>query len=359
VSILMSLAVVLSINVSFTPTRSISADVTPKGHERTKGYTWMQTVSGSFGVLAYVIGTFWNNYALIYIGVVLVLLMSIVPPFFIKEPQFLGDSEQQTEEEGFGFWQGLMSIQPLWGFLIYSVYAFSLRLLDISVTHYYVEMVCLLITLGFIVKTLIAKETVNPDGTSDIGFKKVLAAHFFTWLGVQSMFIYMIGFVNQNHPDLNDVETGQVISGSFLVLNLIAAILPALALEPLAKRFGRVRLHTICIVTMAAAYFLLSVMGSNTVSIYIMMGFLGIGWAATISLPFAIMSLKVNAKKMGLYMGLFNLSVVLPQLVSSLGIGKFVEQVADKDMLFVVCGVCLAISAVSWLSVKENTDSST
>ncbi|GAA0857229.1 MFS transporter [Aliiglaciecola litoralis] len=354
VAVLVALTLDLSINVSFNPTRSIIADVTPKGHERTKGYTWMQTVSGSFGVLAYVIGTFWNNFALIYIGVGLVFIMSVVPPFFVKEPQALGFADPSTPNNKLGFWKGMLVIQPLWGFLIYSIYAMSLQILNIKDTHYYAEAICLAITLAFIAKTLLAKEQRNPDGTSETGFKKVLAAHSFTWLGVQSMFIYIIGFINQNHPSLNDTESGQVISGSFLVLNLVAAILPALLLEPLAKRLGRVKLHTYCIITMAIAYLVLSQLGTSTISIYIMMGFLGIGWAATISLPFAIMSVKVNAAKMGLYMGLFNLSVVLPQLVSSLGVGKFIEQVADKNMLFVVCGVCLAISAVCWFSVKED-----
>ena len=41
----------LSINVSFNPTRSIIADVTPEGKERTRGYTWMQTISGFFGLV--------------------------------------------------------------------------------------------------------------------------------------------------------------------------------------------------------------------------------------------------------------------------------------------------------------------
>ena len=108
------------------------------------------------------------------------------------------------------------------------------------------------------------------------------------------------------------------------------------------------------ILSMAIAYLILSQIGNSELAIYIMMAFLGIGWAATISLPFAIMSQKVNAAKMGLYMGLFNLSVVLPQLVSSLGVGKFLNQVEDKNLLFIVCGVSLAISALSWFSVKES-----
>lgn len=82
VAIAIALTLDLSINVSFNPTRSIIADVTPEGEARTKGYTWMQTVSGSFGVLAYAIGATLGNIALIYIGAALVLVLSLIPPFF-------------------------------------------------------------------------------------------------------------------------------------------------------------------------------------------------------------------------------------------------------------------------------------
>jgi len=85
VAIVIALTLDMAINISFNPTRSIIADVTPEGTARTKGYTWMQTISGFFGVLAYVIGASFGNYILIYFGVGLVLLFSIVPTFFIKE----------------------------------------------------------------------------------------------------------------------------------------------------------------------------------------------------------------------------------------------------------------------------------
>jgi len=77
----------LAINISFNPTRSVIADVTPEGEPRTKGYTWMQTISGFFGVLAYVIGAFAGNIVLIYFGVLLVFLFSVIPVFFITEPR--------------------------------------------------------------------------------------------------------------------------------------------------------------------------------------------------------------------------------------------------------------------------------
>jgi len=73
VAVAIALTLDLSINISFNPTRSIIADVTPDGNPRTKGYTWMQTISGFWGVMAYVIGASFGNFTLIAAGVVIVL----------------------------------------------------------------------------------------------------------------------------------------------------------------------------------------------------------------------------------------------------------------------------------------------
>src|SRR3972149_6486418 len=72
VAIVVALTLDLAINISFNPTRSIIADVTPDGVPRTKGYTWMQTISGFWGVMAYAIGAIFGNYFLIYLGAVIV-----------------------------------------------------------------------------------------------------------------------------------------------------------------------------------------------------------------------------------------------------------------------------------------------
>ena len=85
---------------------------------------------------------------------------------------------------------------------------------------------------------------------------------------------------------------------------------------------------------------------------YVFMAIIGIGWGAVVSLPFAIMSEVVNSNKMGLFMGLFNLSVVLPQLIAS-GLGSFIESQPNKNMIFIISAVTLAISGVLWILVKE------
>ena len=56
---------------------------------------------------------------------------------------------------------------------------------------------------------------------------------------------------------------------------------------------------------------------------------------------------------------LFNLSVVLPQLVASLGIGEFIDQSTDKGVTFLVCAVTVGLSAAAWSMVKEPVDHDT
>lgn len=351
VAIAVALTLDLSINVGFNPTRSIIADVTPEGEARTKGYTWMQTVSGSFGVLAYAIGATLGNYWLIYFGAGLALLLSVIPPFFITEPKELNKTPEHVQEK-FTLFDILMNIKPLWGFIVYDFYALALQLTGIKTDHYWAEGIAGFITLILVAQTLFAKEDVN-EVNNRIGFSKVLAAHSFSWIGVQTMFVFIFAFLQDKMPSLTDDDLGKVIAMSFLVLSATAAFLPALVLAPLAKRIGRVKTHIYCLGSMAASYALVVVIGDTKVNLYILMAFVGIGWSAIISLPFAIMSEKVDQSKMGLYMGLFNLSVVLPQLLVSLGIGLFISKVGDKSIVFQVSAIALAISTLAWTQVKE------
>ncbi len=356
VALVVVLSLDFAINVGFNPTRSVIADVTPEGVERTKGYTWMQTVSGSFGVGAYAIGAIWNNFVLIYVAVVLVLLFSLIPPFLIEEPKpAAADENDSTRSEKTSLVGVLLAIRPLWAFLVYDIYAMSLRLAGIRHDHYYAEIICGIASIVLIVQALMARES-GGDTARDhlIGFRQVLAAHSFSWVGIQTTFVFLVIYFQDIMTTLDDIAIGRIGSMSFLVLNAVGALLPVLALEPLTERFGRVKTHATALAIMSAGYVGLYFLGSTTAMIYILMAIVGIGWASIVSLPFAIFSQKIGKEEMGLYMGLFNLSVVLPQLVVSLGISLLVSRADDLRIIFVVSAVALAISALSWTRVDED-----
>lgn len=393
IAILVSMVLDLSINISFNPTRSIIADVTPEGRARTKGYTWMQTVSGTFGVLSYGIGAVFGNIPLLYFGVFLVFFFSVIPPFFIKEPKYLGrygeDEDAITLEKSknlpkpdaptkagnASMGQIFTTIRPLWGFLLYGIYAIIKRLAGVEFPGYYFEIFALVVTIIFVTEALLkSEEGKTKEEAGKIGFQKVLAAHSFSWIGVQSMFIYFLSFVEFRMPNLSENEIGSVVNWSFFSLNLVAAIIPVLFLQRLAHKYGRVRTHAVALVFMSIGYILILVFGHYGVMmydyktstmfnlpifLYLTMCVVGIGWASIISLPFAIMSQKISQTQMGLYMGLFNLSVVLPQLVSSFAVGDIVSAFDNKTILIAICAITVAISAVCWFMVKEPRDVAT
>jgi MFS family permease len=297
VATVIALTLDLAINISFNPTRSIIADVTPDGIPRTKGYTWMQTISGFFGVLAYVIGAVFDNYALIYFGVGLVLLFSIAPTFFIQESKSL---DIETENSG--------------------------------------------------------NKKAEKSATQWGQLFRIYFAHGFTWIGVQTMFVYIFAYISQKLNPGSDKETGQIISIAFAVLNTVGFILPSSVLEPLSEKLGRVKTHFISIFIMAVGYFAIVFFCKSVLLLYIFMAVVGVGWAAVVSLPFGIMSEKVDKSKMGFFMGIFNLSVVIPQLIVSWVFGILIQQFYDKNFIFVISGISLTISGLLWLLVKDSVN---
>lgn len=300
VAVMVALTLDLSINISFNPTRSIIADVTPGNNDRTKGYTWMQTVSGLFGVLAYVIGATYGNYFLIYSGTILVFLFSVVPTLFVEEPRELGEVSATSGSS--------------------------------------------------------SNSSKASSSTNSIELYKIYAAHGFCWLGVQTMFVYIFAYIQGSMDAMTDDSIGQVIAISFAIMNTVGFLLPVLVLGPLSQKIGRVKTHTIAMAVMAVSYLMIVLIGASPMAIYFIMAFVGVGWAATVSLPFAIVTEKVDQTRVGYFMGIFNLSVVIPQLIVSFGFGTIIQSASSKNVVFIISCVTLAVSTVLWSLVKEGSE---
>jgi MFS family permease len=357
IAVIVALTFDLSINVSFNPTRSLVADCTSH-NERSKGYTWMQTVSGSFGVLAYFIGGTLGNIFLIYFGVFVALLASIIPAFLIQEPRHLTNQESEKKQSRSSVRDILEALLPLSGFLLYGIYVIFSKLLGfhtsitINVLGYAIGIVEFAALLLLLISGIAVFLNLTKSNEKSNEFQKLMLAHTFTWVGVQTMFIYAF-FYLRDVLQLGE-DAGKINSIAFFILSLVSAILPVLVLNGFAKRIGMVRTHLSCIFIMALGYAGVLFFGKSILLYYIMIAIAGIGWASVVSLPFAIMSEKVDQTKMGLYMGIFNLSVVLPQLVASFKMGEIVNTSSDKSVVFVICAVTLAISGALWLFVKND-----
>ncbi|NCB69450.1 MAG: MFS transporter [Bacteroidia bacterium] len=358
IAVIVALTFDLSINVSFNPTRSLVADCTPH-KDRSKGYTWMQTVSGTFGVLAYFIGGTLGNIFLIYFGVGIALLASIIPAFLIQEPRELKNEEETKQETAKSSTKDVTeALLPLSGFLLYGFYVIFSKLFGIQVNvtvpvfGYELPVIEFVSLLLIVLSAIVVLSNLTKSSTKSNEFQKVLLAHSFTWIGVQTMFIYAFFYLTEV-LQLGE-SAGKINSIAFFILSLVSAVLPVLVLNGFAKKIGMVKTHLICIFIMALGYAGIIFFGTTVIMYYIMIAVAGIGWASVVSLPFAIMSEKVDQRKMGLYMGIFNLAVVLPQLVASFKMGEIVNAAPDKSIVFVISAVTLAISGVLWLFVKND-----
>ncbi|ADQ79220.1 major facilitator superfamily MFS_1 [Paludibacter propionicigenes WB4] len=360
----------LSVNVTFNPARSIIADLTPEGKVRTAGYVWMQIISGFFGVFAYFLSMLFGNEMLLYIAAGIVFLTAVFPILFIQEKKEQEAALSENQEK-FGVWQIFQEIFPLYGFLVFGIFSLFFHFFPEALGAWHNPVLIAALLYSVIIGIIIIVQGIkHPSNRNE--FQKIMLAHSFTWVAFQSMFILSGFFIeNQILPNIGlkgitanwfaekltgatqtpASSVGNIVSLGFFILNLIGAIFP-LILQSIAKRIGRVRTYIGALIFSVIGYFYIAYFSRVELDFYIGMFLVGIGWSAVISIVFAIMSERVNPAKMGLYMGVFNLAVVLPQMMSN-GVANVIKATGNHQLLYIFCGLLVAASVVFWIFVHE------
>jgi maltose/moltooligosaccharide transporter len=360
----------LSVNVTFNPARSIIADLTPEGKKRTSGYVWMQVISGTFGVLAYFLSMVYGNETLLLIAAVFVFSCSVFPILLIEEPKELTGQEEE-KKDSHSVLDIFKSIFPLYGFLVFGIFSLIFHFYQNELRFIHNPLLILSLAYTMIIGGWIIYK--NKNSESDTAeFQKIMLAHTFTWIAFQSMFVMSGFFIDkQIIPNLDltnvfankfaefltgvmqtkDTTTGNIVSLGFLILNAVGAVFPAV-LSIAAKRIGRVRTYTTALAFSAIGYFYIAFFGRYEINFYLGMFLTGIGWSAVISIVFSIVTERINQAKMGLFMGIFNLAVVLPQMMSQ-GVANIISETQDFQLLYILCGVFICFSVFFWFFVKE------
>ncbi len=360
----------LSINVTFNPARSIIADLTTEGKVRTSGYVWMQIMSGFFGVFAYFLSMVFGNELLLYIAAGIVFLTAVFPVLFIQENKH--QPKISVEEQAkFGIVQIFKEIFPLYGFLVFGIFSLFFHFFPEVLAPWHNPILIASLAYSVIIGIIIIIQGVK-EASDRNEFQKIMLAHSFTWVAFQSMFILSGFFIaNQILPNIeiksvaanwfaeeltgisqdSGATVGNMVSLGFFILNLVGAIFP-LILQFISKRIGRVKTYIIALAFSAIGYFYIAFFSHVEVDFYFGMFLVGIGWSAVISIVFAIMSERVNPAKMGLYMGVFNLAVVLPQMMSN-GVANVIKATGNHQLLYIFCGLLVTTSVIFWMFVKE------
>jgi MFS family permease len=311
-----------------------------------------------------------GNETLLIIAAVFVLGCSVLPILLIEEPRELS-GQAETSESSHSLGDIFKIIFPLYGFLMFGVFSliFHFYQSELLFIHNPLLIISLIYTIIIGVYLILKGRKSESD---KIEFQKIMLAHTFTWVAFQSMFVMSGFFIDkQIVPNLDltkvfanrfaefltgviqtrDTTTGNIVSLGFLLLNAVGAVFPAV-LQVTAKKIGRVRTYFAALAFSIVGYFYIAFFGTQESDFYLGMILTGIGWSAVISIVFSIVTERVNKTKMGLFMGIFNLAVVLPQMMSQ-GVANIISQTQNYQLLYILCGIFVSISVVFWIFIKE------
>ncbi len=197
--------------------------------------------------------------------------------------------------------------------------------------------------------------------------KQLSWVQFFSWFGLFGMWVFSTPAIAHHVYDLPLTDSsssayqqaGDWVGILFGVYNLVSAIF-AFFLPFIAKKIGRKSTHAIS----------LFIGGLGLISVYFaptpywliasMIG-VGIAWASILAMPYAILAGSIPGKKMGVYMGIFNFFIVIPQIINALIGGLVVKYLYNGNPIFaiVTSGISFLIAALFVFRVKDEDDNLT
>ncbi|HZN00291.1 MAG TPA: MFS transporter [Pyrinomonadaceae bacterium] len=189
--------------------------------------------------------------------------------------------------------------------------------------------------------------------------KQLAVVQFFTWFALPCMWQFF-SLAVARHVFLAPDETSPLFARAtewgglcFAVYNVVCFVI-AFLLPSLAKKTSRKTVHSIALV--CGGIGLISVLFiANKWLLFASMAGVGIAWASILSMPYVILSTAVPPARMGVYMGVFNLFIVIPQIAMSLLVPNIFNNLlgADPRNAVVLGGVSLLVAAVTVLGVRD------
>src|SRR5579864_3903039 len=183
-----------------------------------------------------------------------------------------------------------------------------------------------------------------------------------TWLGLFCMWLYFPVAVARNvfgAPDTNSplysagIEWGGVCFGMYsLVCFGFSFLLPLMA-----RQLGRKATHSLCLICGGLGLLSVAIIHSKFLLLLSMTG-VGIAWASTLSMPYAMLAGSLPPAKTGVYMGIFNFFIVIPEITASLLFGWVMAHLLQNNRISAVVagGIFFILAAVLTQRVDDPTD---
>ena len=202
-------------------------------------------------------------------------------------------------------------------------------------------------------------EIINDLNAMPLTMKQLAFVQFFSWFALFAMWIYTTPGVTSHIYGTTDTTSELYNTGAnwvgvcFGVYNGFAAIF-AFLLMALAKLTNRKTTHMISLLVGGISFISIYFIQNPTT---LMVSFIGIGlvWASILAMPYAILTGALPSNKMGIYMGIFNFFIVIPQIVAASILGFFIKYLFNGQAIYalIIGGISLIIAGVLVLIVQD------
>ena len=189
--------------------------------------------------------------------------------------------------------------------------------------------------------------------------KQLGLVQFFSWIALFGMWVYTTPAVaqqifNETDPNTELFQTaGDWVGILFGVYNFVAMLF-ALFLIPISNKLGRKTTHAIALTIGAISLISIGFITNKNLLILPMVG-VGIAWASILAMPYAMLAPNLPQNKMGVYMGIFNFFITIPQIVNALFSGLILKYcfASNSVWMLVLSGIFLILGAASVMYIKE------
>lgn len=194
--------------------------------------------------------------------------------------------------------------------------------------------------------------------------KQLGLVQFFSWFALFSMWVFTTSAVATHVYGLPQDDRSSVMFNDaanwvgiiFGVYNGVSAIY-ALMLPVIAAKFGRKTTHAVSLTAGGMGLISIYFIHDPTILLFSMIG-VGMAWASILAMPYAILAGSIPSHKMGIYMGVFNFFITLPQIINGIIGGPIVKYLYSSQAIYaiVMAGVFLIVAAFCVRFVSDKDD---
>ncbi len=196
------------------------------------------------------------------------------------------------------------------------------------------------------------------------GLRMIWWVKLFSWYGLPMMWQYLSLSIarhsfNAPTPDSPNFAEGSSWGGPAFVVMNVTTLVMAFLIPSIVKAIGT-RMTYAVLMVFGGVGFISMILFNNIYAVLACMVGVGIAWSAIITIPFIMTTSIVSPKRIGVYMGLLNAFICIPQILEMVTIGFYYDTLlgGDPRNALVLCGICLILAAVACFFIPKDVEPS-